>query len=216
MSSKLLLDQSSEIASQQRIVQICIGKMHLQPQGSDRLHLPHMETRATYIELAQQKGKCNCKYISGGIYKHVKARRMYSARGAKLLPVSVLISKLLLLLCCRDLMLQKLLDFGEVKTSYISFFDIEKHETVNSRWDLELGQEQMRLVKRPSTGNYFSQAPFPPFMSKGLCQSKINLDVQASEVFLKDEKFFYKNSGDMLQTSSMKDSDPQKFWCSAH
>ncbi|CAF1932898.1 unnamed protein product [Brassica napus] len=186
MSSKLLLDQSSEIVSQQRIVQICIGKMHLQPQGSDRLHLPHMETRATYIELAQQKGKCSCKYISGGIFK-VKARRMCSARGAKLLPVSVLISKLLLLLCCRDLMLQKLLDFGE-----------------------------MRLVKRPSTGNYFSQAPFPPFMSKGLCQSKINLDVQASEVFLKDEKFFYKNSGDMLQTSSMKDSDPQKFWCSAH
>lgn len=42
---------------------------------------------------------------------------------------------------------QKLLDFGEVKRSYISFFDIEKHETVNSRWDLELGQEQMRLVK---------------------------------------------------------------------
>ncbi|CAG7864060.1 unnamed protein product, partial [Brassica rapa] len=113
-------------------------------------------------------------------------------------------------------MLQKLLDFGEVKRSYISFFDIEKHETVNSRWDLELGQEQMRLVKRPSTGNYFSQTPFPPFMSKGLCQSKINLDVQASEVFLIDGKFFYKNSGDMLQTSSMKDSDPQKFWCSAH
>ncbi|CAN6847529.1 unnamed protein product [Brassica oleracea] len=232
MSSKLLLDQSSEIVSQQRIVQICIGKMHLQPQGSDRLHLPHMETRATYIELAQQKGKCSCKYISGGIFK-VKARRMCSARGAKLLPVSVLISKLLLLLCCMINPLcfnhrQKLLDFGEVKrthilfitvsrsNSYISFFDIEKHETVNSRWDLELGQEQMRLVKRPSTGNYFSQAPFPPFMSKGLCQSKINLDVQASEVFLKDEKFFYKNSGDMLQTSSMKDSDPQKFWCSAH
>ncbi|KAL0674011.1 hypothetical protein Bca4012_001992 [Brassica carinata] len=171
MSSKLLLDQSSEIISQQRIVQICIGKMHLQPQGSDRLHLPHMETGAMYIELAQQKGKCSCKYISGGIFK-VKARRMCSARGAKLLPVSVLISKLLLLLCCRDLMLQKLLDFGEVKRSYISFFDIEKHETVNSR--------------------------------------------QASEGFLKDEKFFYKNSGDMLQTSSMKDSDPQKFWCSAH
>ena len=42
---------------------------------------------------------------------------------------------------------QKLLDFGEVKISYISFFDIKKHETVNSRWDLELGQEQMRLVK---------------------------------------------------------------------
>uniref|UniRef100_A0A0D3BWL7 Uncharacterized protein n=1 Tax=Brassica oleracea var. oleracea TaxID=109376 RepID=A0A0D3BWL7_BRAOL len=40
---------------------------------------------------------------------------------------------------------QKLLDFGEVKRSYISFFDIEKHETVNSRWDLELGQEQMRF-----------------------------------------------------------------------
>ncbi|CAN6861082.1 unnamed protein product [Brassica oleracea] len=214
MSSKLLLDQSSEIVSQQRIFQICIGKMHLQPQGSDRLYLPHLETRATYIELAQQKGKCSCKYISGGIFK-VKTRRMCSARGAKLLPVSVLISKLLLLLCCMINPL-KLLDFGEVKRSYISFFDIEKHETVNSRWDLELGQEQMRLVKRPSTGNYFSQAPFPPFMSKGLCQSKINLDVQASEVFLKDEKFFYKNSGDMLQTSSMKDSDPQKFWCSAH
>ncbi|CAF2191978.1 unnamed protein product [Brassica napus] len=101
----------------------------------------------------------------------VKARRLCSARGAKVLPVSVLISKLLVLLCCRDLMLydkslcfnhrQKLLDFGEVKISYISFFDIKKHETVNSRWDLELGQEQMRLVKRPSTGNYFSQAPFP-------------------------------------------------------
>ncbi|KAH0880365.1 hypothetical protein HID58_067759 [Brassica napus] len=131
MSSKLLLDQSSEIVSQQRIVQICIGKMHLQPQGSDRLHLPHMETRATYIELAQQKGKCSCKYISGGIFK-VKARRMCSARGAKL---------------------QKLLDFGE-----------------------------MRLVKRPSTGNYFSQAPFPPFMSKGLCQSKINLDVCLTDI----------------------------------
>uniref|UniRef100_A0A0D3B523 Uncharacterized protein n=1 Tax=Brassica oleracea var. oleracea TaxID=109376 RepID=A0A0D3B523_BRAOL len=213
MSSKLLLDQSSEIISQQRIVQICIGKMHLQPQGSDRLHLPHMETGAMYIELAQQKGKCSCKYISGGIFK-VKARRMCSARGAKLLPVSVLISKLLLLLCCRDLMLQKLLDFGEVKRSYISFFDIEKHETVNSRWDLELGQEQMRLVKRPSTGNYFSQAPFPPFMSKGLILARRKK--QASEGFLKDEKFFYKNSGDMLQTSSMKDSDPQKFWCSAH
>ncbi|WZY73305.1 hypothetical protein YC2023_005545 [Brassica napus] len=41
--------------------------------------------------------------------------------------------------------LQKLLDFGEVKISYISFFDIKKHETVNSRWDLELGQEQMRF-----------------------------------------------------------------------
>ncbi|KAF3534675.1 hypothetical protein DY000_02041254 [Brassica cretica] len=40
---------------------------------------------------------------------------------------------------------QKLLDFGEVKRSYISFFDIEKHETVNSRWDLKLGQEQMRF-----------------------------------------------------------------------
>ncbi|WZZ13547.1 hypothetical protein YC2023_106636 [Brassica napus] len=40
---------------------------------------------------------------------------------------------------------QKLLDFGEVKISYISFFDIKKHETVNSRWDLELGQEQMRF-----------------------------------------------------------------------
>ncbi|CAF1924188.1 unnamed protein product [Brassica napus] len=110
--------------------------------------------------LLNKKGKCSCKYISGGIFK-VKARRLCSARGAKVLPVSVLISKLLVLLCCRDLMLQKLLDFGEVKISYISFFDIKKHETVNSRWDLELGQEQMRLVKRPSTGNYFSQAPFP-------------------------------------------------------
>ncbi|CAG7864059.1 unnamed protein product [Brassica rapa] len=102
MSSKLLLDQSSEIVSQQRIVQICIGKMDLQPQGSDRLHLPHMETRATYIELAQQKGKCSCKYISGGIFKiwyQVKARRLCSVRGEKLLPVSVLISKLLVLLC---------------------------------------------------------------------------------------------------------------------
>ncbi|WZZ61617.1 hypothetical protein YC2023_061724 [Brassica napus] len=143
-----------------RIVQICIGKMHLQPQGSDRLHLPHMETRATYIELAQQKGKCSCKYISGGIFK-VKARRMCSARGAKLLPVSVLISKLLLLLCCRDLMLY------------------DKSPLFQSQ------AETLRLW-------------------------------QASEVFLKDEKFFYKNSGDMLQTSSMKDSDPQKFWCSAH
>ncbi|KAF2611042.1 hypothetical protein F2Q70_00008393 [Brassica cretica] len=129
MSSKLLLDQSSEIISQQ----ICIGKMHLQPQGSDRLHLPHMETGAMYIELAQQKGKCSCKYISGGIFK-VKARRMCSARGAKLLPVSVLISKLLLLLCCRDLMLyDKSLLFQS------------QAETLRLWWDLELGQEQMRF-----------------------------------------------------------------------
>ncbi|KAH0909796.1 hypothetical protein HID58_033117, partial [Brassica napus] len=76
-----------------------------------------------FSQLAQQKGKCSCKYISGGIFK-VKARRLCSARGAKV---------------------QKLLDFGEVKISYISFFDIKKHETVNSRWDLELGQEQMRV-----------------------------------------------------------------------
>ncbi|CAF2165584.1 unnamed protein product, partial [Brassica rapa] len=221
MSRKLLLDQSSEIVSQQlcdgcgmlfrELSRFVLERCICSHKGLTDSIYPH----GNQSYLAQQKGKCSCKYISGGIFK-VKARRLCSARRAKVLPVSVLISKLLVLLCCRDLMLQKLLDFGEVKISYISFFDIKKHETVNSRWDLELGQEQMRLVKRPSTGNYFSQAPFPPFMSKGLCQSKINLDVQASEVFLKDGKFFYKNSGDMLQTSSMKDSDPQKFWCSAH
>ncbi|CAF1934834.1 unnamed protein product [Brassica napus] len=231
MSRKLLLDQSSEIVSQQlcdgcgmlfrELSRFVLERCICSHKGLTDSIYPH----GNQSYLAQQKGKCSCKYISGGIFK-VKARRLCSARGAKVLPVSVLISKLLVLLCCRDLMLydkslcfnhrQKLLDFGEVKISYISFFDIKKHETVNSRWDLELGQEQMRLVKRPSTGNYFSQAPFPHLCQRFVPIKKINLDVQASEVFLKDGKFFYKNSGDMLQTSSMKDSDPQKFWCSAH
>ncbi|KAH0899533.1 hypothetical protein HID58_032443 [Brassica napus] len=172
MSRKLLLDQSSEIVSQQLcdgcgmlfrelsrfVLERCICSHKgltdsIYPHGNQSyVHrvsfLPSFITLSLslFSQLAQQKGKCSCKYISGGIFK-VKARRLCSARGAKV---------------------QKLLDFGEVKISYISFFDIKKHETVNSRWDLELGQEQMRLVKRPSTGNYFSQAPFPPFMSKGL------------------------------------------------
>ncbi|KAH0912118.1 hypothetical protein HID58_035439, partial [Brassica napus] len=178
---------------------ICIGKMHLQPQGSDRFHLPTWKPELP----------CSTKRENAVVntFLVVKARRLCSARGAKVLPVSVLISKLLVLLCCRDLMLQKLLDFGEVKISYISFFDIKKHETVNSRWDLELGQEQMRLVK--------SRDLLLVITSHRLL-SPIYVKRQASEVFLKDGKFFYKNSGDMLQTSSMKDSDPQKFWCSAH
>ena len=41
---------------------------------------------------------------------------------------------------------RKLLDFGELKRSCISFFDIEKHEIANSG-GLDLGQEQLSLAK---------------------------------------------------------------------
>ncbi|CAF1853779.1 hypothetical protein HID58_061097 [Brassica napus] len=40
----------------------------------------------------------------------------------------------------------KLLDFGELKRSCISFFDIKKHEIANSG-GLDLGQEQLSLAK---------------------------------------------------------------------
>ncbi|KAG2288035.1 hypothetical protein Bca52824_047639 [Brassica carinata] len=124
MSSKLLLDQSSEIVSQQ----ICIGKMHLQPQGSDRLHLPHMETRATLLNKRENA------VVNTFLVVYSRSESHYCIVGYVGYDVEAALDSW-----------QKLLDFGEVKRSYISFFDIEKHETVNSRWDLELGQEQMRF-----------------------------------------------------------------------
>ncbi|KAG5384220.1 hypothetical protein IGI04_035690 [Brassica rapa subsp. trilocularis] len=189
MSSKLLLDQSSEIVSQQlcdrcgmlfrELSRFVLERCICSHKGLTDSIYPH----GNQSYLAQQKGKCSCKYISGGIFK---SESHYCIVGYVEYDMEADLDSW-----------QKLIDFGEVKISYISFFDIKKHETVNSRWDLELGQEQMRF----DIGK----------------EKEVKLvKNQASEVFLKDGKFFYKNSGDMLQTSSMKDSDPQKFWCSAH
>ncbi|KAG5387485.1 hypothetical protein IGI04_038955 [Brassica rapa subsp. trilocularis] len=189
MSRKLLLDQSSEIVSQQlcdgcgmlfrELSRFVLERCICSHKGLTDSIYPH----GNQSYLAQQKGKCSCKYISGGIFK---SESHYCIVGYVEYDMEADLDSW-----------QKLLDFGEVKISYISFFDIKKHETVNSRWDLELGQEQMRF----DIGK----------------EKEVKLvKKQASEVFLKDGKFFYKNSGDMLQTSSMKDSDPQKFWCSAH
>ncbi|KAH0918549.1 hypothetical protein HID58_026209 [Brassica napus] len=157
MSRKLLLDQSSEIVSQQLcdgcgmlfrelsrfVLERCICSHKgltdsIYPHGNQSyVHrvsfLPSFITLSLslFSQLAQQKGKCSCKYISGGIFK---SESHYCIVGYVEYDMEADLDSW-----------QKLLDFGEVKISYISFFDIKKHETVNSRWDLELGQEQMRV-----------------------------------------------------------------------
>ncbi|KAG5415774.1 hypothetical protein IGI04_003341 [Brassica rapa subsp. trilocularis] len=218
MSRKLLLDQSSEIVSQQlcdgcgmlfrELSRFVLERCICSHKGLTDSIYPH----GNQSYLAQQKGKCSCKYISGGIFK---SESHYCIVGYVEYDMEADLDSW-----------QKLLDFGEVKISYISFFDIKKHETVNSRWDLELGQEQMRLVKllHFQSRDLLLVITSHRLLFPHLCQKfdigkekEVKLvKKQASEVFLKDGKFFYKNSGDMLQTSSMKDSDPQKFWCSAH
>ncbi|KAG5379243.1 hypothetical protein IGI04_027085 [Brassica rapa subsp. trilocularis] len=176
MSRKLLLDQSSEIVSQQlcdgcgmlfrELSRFVLERCICSHKGLTDSIYPH----GNQSYLAQQKGKCSCKYISGGIFK---SESHYCIVGYVEYDMEADLDSW-----------QKLLDFGEVGSRawtradevgkgsfspiYVKRFDIGK-------------EKEVKLVKKCLDG-----------------------------------KFFYKNSGDMLQTSSMKDSDPQKFWCSAH
>ncbi|CAH8348971.1 unnamed protein product [Eruca vesicaria subsp. sativa] len=125
----------------------------------------------------------------------------------------------------------KLLDFAELKRSSISFFDIEKHETAISRLTQDIGMDTtytftttsgfiVRVESLSSTGNYFSLLDIGEGKEVNLVEkcSRTKLQQQcikylgpmerkAYEVVVEDGKFFYKNTGEMLQTSSMEDSD---------
>ncbi|KAL0676151.1 hypothetical protein Bca4012_004132 [Brassica carinata] len=131
----------------------------------------------------------------------------------------------------------KLLDFAELKRSSISFFEIEKHETAVSRLIRDIGMDTtctftttsgftVRVENLSSTGSYFSPTPFPFWLDIGegkevnlvekctrlkLHQQCIKylgpMERKAYEVVVEEGKFFYKNSGEMLQTSSMEESD---------
>ncbi|WZY95625.1 hypothetical protein YC2023_067954 [Brassica napus] len=90
----------------------------------------------------------------------------------------------------------KLLDFAELKRSSISFFDIEKHETAISRLDIGEGKE-VNLVEK-----------CPRLKLQQQCIKYLGpMERKAYEVVVEEGKFFYKNSGEMLHTSSMEESD---------
>ncbi|KAL0691164.1 hypothetical protein Bca4012_090843 [Brassica carinata] len=90
----------------------------------------------------------------------------------------------------------KLLDFAELKRSSISFFDIEKHETAISRLDIGEGKE-VNLVEKCPRSKLQQQ-----------CIKYLGpMERKAYEVVVEDGKFFYKNTGEMLHTSSLEDSD---------
>ncbi|KAL0719527.1 hypothetical protein Bca4012_068851 [Brassica carinata] len=121
----------------------------------------------------------------------------------------------------------KLLDFAELKRSSISFFDIEKHETAISRLTRDIGMDTtftftttsgsiVRVENLSSTGkldigegkevNLVEKCPRSKLQQQ--CIKYLGpMERKAYEVVVEDGKFFYKNSGEMLHTSSMEDSD---------
>ncbi|CAG7882492.1 unnamed protein product [Brassica rapa] len=117
----------------------------------------------------------------------------------------------------------KLLDFAELKRSSISFFEIEKHETAidpRHRYGHNLHFYYNKWLHCQSREPFFYWLDIGEGKEVNLVEkcTRIKLQQQcikylgpmerkAYEVVVEDGKFFYKNSGEMLQTSSMEDSD---------
>ncbi|KAL0837742.1 hypothetical protein Bca101_089632 [Brassica carinata] len=115
----------------------------------------------------------------------------------------------------------KLLDFAELKRSSISFFDIEKHETAISRLTRDIGMDTtctftttsgfiVRVENHSSTEgkevNLVEKCPRSKLQQQ--CIKYLGpMERKAYEVVVEDGKFFYKNTGEMLHTSSLEDSD---------
>ncbi|KAL0717145.1 hypothetical protein Bca4012_066467 [Brassica carinata] len=117
----------------------------------------------------------------------------------------------------------KLLDFAELKRSSISFFEIEKHETAidpRHRYGHNLHFYYNKWLHSQSREPFFYWLDIGEGKEVNIVEKCPRLKLQqqcikylgpmerkAYEVVVEDGKFFYKNSGEMLQTSSMEDSD---------
>nr|VDC93569.1 unnamed protein product [Brassica oleracea] len=125
----------------------------------------------------------------------------------------------------------KLLDFAELKRSSISFFEIEKHETavcqrMKRHRSLLYNTGLKRLIRdigMDTTCTFTTTSGFTVrvenlsstgslILARGkkliLWRSYLGpMERKAYEIVVEEGKFFYKNSGEMLQTSSMEESD---------